>query len=381
MHGKTALGRIAGVEVNADWTLAVTVAAIVLFLTTGASPSFQSQLKPAVELLAACGAAVLFLVSVLAHELAQAIVARRSGAAILSLTLFGFGGIPYTGLAPAPAATELRMAVAGPIVSLLLGMLCLALASADASAGSAILMSVGWMNIALCAVSLLPGYPLAAGRALRAILWVASADHHRATWLACRIGHALGCAAILCGIALCFGVSVPVLSRAGFIGPWLMLAGWFLSRAARASYRNQLIVDVHGALAALEDLTYVAVSNVMRDVQTRMHPRDVVRDLRERIPALVEQPLLPIEADGVFLGWVRREDFAGCDFAGRGEQQLAELMIPVTYLPTVRPEQTIGEAVALMNRSCLDHVAVVRQRRLLGTVSREDVITWMCRGG
>jgi Zn-dependent protease len=165
MHGRVSLGRIAGVEVSAQWSLAVMVVAIVLFLAAGAFPSLQPQLTPFIAVLAACGAAVLFVASVLAHELAQAIVARRGGARFRSLTLFGFGGIPYTGLDPAPPAVELRMAVAGPMLSLLLGMLCFAMASANASPGSAILVSVGWMNVALCAVNLLPGYPLAAGRA------------------------------------------------------------------------------------------------------------------------------------------------------------------------------------------------------------------------
>jgi Mg/Co/Ni transporter MgtE len=119
----------------------------------------------------------------------------------------------------------------------------------------------------------------------------------------------------------------------------------------------------------------------MRDDPTRMHPKDVLRDVHDRAPPAAEQPLLPIEADGIFLGWVRREDLAGSERREVGGPRLAELMIPANYLPTVRPEQTVAEAVSLMNRCCLDHVAVVRRQRLLGMVSREDVITWMCGGG
>jgi CBS-domain-containing membrane protein len=119
----------------------------------------------------------------------------------------------------------------------------------------------------------------------------------------------------------------------------------------------------------------------MREVPTRMHPKDVLRDVHDRVPTAAEQPLLPIEADGIFLGWVCREDLAGREYRELGGPALAELMTPVNHLPTVRPEQTIAEAVALMNQRCLDYVAVVRQRRLLGMVSRDDVITWICRGG
>lgn len=381
MHSAIKLGRFVGVQVGADWSLVFMVVLITLHLATGVFPAWQPQWTPALSWLAAFGAAVLFFASVLVHELTQAVVARRAGVEVRSVTLFAFGGIPYTGLQPAPPATELRMAMAGPIVSLLLAMLCFGLASAEPSPGSIILASVAWMNVALCAVNLLPAYPLDGGRALRAFVWAVSGRYHWATWLVCRMGQAFGWAAMVCGVALCLGMSVPLLGREASAGPWLMLTGWFLSRAALAGYRSMLMVDLYRGLAALELLAEVAVSNVMRDVPTRMHPKDVLRDVHDRAPPAAEQPLLPVEADGIFLGWVRREDLAGSERREVGGPRLAELMIPVNYLPTVRPEQTVAEAVALMNRCCLDYVAVVRRQRLLGMVSREDVIAWICGGG
>jgi CBS-domain-containing membrane protein len=158
-----------------------------------------------------------------------------------------------------------------------------------------------------------------------------------------------------------------------------MLAGWFLIRAAVASHRSSLTVDVCRGLVALDRLTDLTTSQqLMREVSTRLHPLVRLRDLHDRAALFAEQPLLPIEVDGVFLGWVRREDLTGLEYDALGELRLGELMIPITYLPTVQPEQTLAEAVALMNRCCLDYIAVVRQRRLLGIVSREDVITWLC---
>lgn len=380
MHGAIQLSRIAGVQVSADWSLALMFVLIALHLATDVFQARHPAWTPAIAWLAAFGAAVLFFASVLVRELTQAIIARRGGADVYGVTLFGFGGIPYTGLEPTAPAMELRMAIAGPIVSLLVGMSCFVVASAESTAGSTILVSVGWMNIGLCAINLLPGYPLDGGRALRALMWTSTSDFHRATWIACRMGQAIGWTAILCGMILCFGVSVPVLGRATSAGPWLMLGGWLLHRAAVRSHRNTLIVDVYRGLVALEVLADVAVTNLMRDVPARMHPRDAVRDLDGRVPAAAEQPL-PIEADGVFLGWVRREDLAGFELRDLGGLRLAELMIPANCVPTIRPEQTVAEAVVLMNQCCLDHVAVVRHRRLLGMLSREDVITWVCRGG
>lgn len=381
MHRAIKLGRFAGLHVSADWSLAFACVLVWFYLALGLFQTWRPQWTPATAWLAAFSVVVLYFASVLLHELTQAIVARRSGVEIRSVRLLIFGGVPHPGLKPAPPATEWRMAGAGLVLTLLVATLCFALASAESNAGSTILICVGWMNIGLCAINLLPGYPLDGGRALRAFVWAASGDHHRATWLVCRIGQAFGWGAILYGVALCLGMSVPALGREGSTGPWLMLIGWFLITAARVSYRSMLIVDLYRGLAALELLAEVAVSNLMRDVPTRMHPRDPLRDAADRVTAACEQPPLPIEADGIFLGWVRREDLASCERREVGEPRLAELMIPVNCLPTVRPEQTVAEVVALMNQCCLDYVAVVRQRRLLGMVSRDDVITWMCRGG
>jgi CBS domain-containing protein len=138
-----------------------------------------------------------------------------------------------------------------------------------------------------------------------------------------------------------------------------------------------LLVDICRGLAALDALIDAPVRKVMGRAPACMQPTDALGESCNGFSS--EQALLPIEADGRFLGWVRREDLNGLGRADLAGLRLAELMIPVKYLPTVRPEQTIAEVVTLMNRCCLDHIPVLTQERLIGIVSREDVVTWMCR--
>jgi len=379
MHGGIELGRIAGVDVTADWSVPITFVLIAIYLATGALPAWHPQWTPAMSWTVALGAAVLFVGSVLLRELVHALAARRAGAPVGAVTLFPFGGIPFMGLEFGAPAAERRIAMAGSVTSVLVAMLCFALAADGASAGATVLQIVGWMNVALCAFNLLPAYPLDGGRALRAFIWSVSGDHRLAARLACRAGQAFGWAMILFGVAQCLGMSVPVLDDDSGAGPWLILIGWFLNRAALASHRSLLIVDVYRRLATLDVLSDVSVTKLMRDVPLRLHPMDEVRELHDRLPLRAKQPLLPIEKNGLFLGWVRHEDLAGLEFAMLGTLRIAELMIPVTYLPTVHPEQTVAEAVLMMNRCCIEDVPVVWQERLLGIVSREDVVTWMCQ--
>jgi Zn-dependent protease len=397
MEGVIRLGRFGHTEFTADWSFAVTFVLLAIYLATGVFPAWHADWTPITSWLTACGAAVLFAASVLIHELMHVVAGREDGTRIRGATLFPLGGVTHTGLEPMSPATELRMAIAGPAVSLLLAMSCFALASAgpqpmdfrDLSRvaefsptlgpGSTILLSLGWMNIVVCAINLLPGYPLDGGRALRAILWGATGDQRSATRIACRIGQGLGWASILCGVVLSLGISVPVLGDDFSGGPWLMLLGWFQHRAASASYCGMLVVDAYRDLLFLDALTDVAVTRVMRDVPVRMHPMVELRQLRGHVPPSAEQPLLPVELDGKFLGWVGINDLGSFDFGTLGTLRLSEVMLPVRYLPAVRPEQTIAEAVALMNRDCIDYVPVVHEQRLLGIVSRDDVVMWICR--
>jgi Zn-dependent protease len=376
MNGPTRLGQIGGFEVTADWSVAVSCVLVTGYLAIAVFPSWQPQWPPLYSLLTAFGTSVLLVASVLVRELAQALIGRSGGADIHTLELFPFGGIPHTSLRPVSPGTELRMAAAGPVVSYLLGMFSFSLASTEATPGSTILVSVGWINVALCAINLLPGYPLDGGRALRVMLRATTLDRNRATQISCRVGQACGWALILSGIGASFGMSLPVLGSLA-VGPWLMLTGWFLIRAALAGYRSMLLVDICRELAALDALIDVPVTKVMSRVPAGMQATDELGEARSGFPS--EQALLPIETEGRFLGWVRREDLVGLELAELERLRLAELMIPVKYLPTVRPEQTIAEAVTLMNRCCLDHIPVLTQERLIGIVSREDVVTWLCR--
>jgi Zn-dependent protease/predicted transcriptional regulator len=397
MNGEVKVGRIAGIEVTADWSLAVVFVLITCCLGAAVFESGHPQWPAPLSWLSAFGVAVLFVASVLFHELAHAVVARRSGVHIRSTTLFVFGGVTDVGLDPASPAAELRMAFAGVTASLTLGLVCFVLAAAgvgalgyggeqhatralaDLSPGSVVLLWLGWMNVGLCAINLLPGYPLDGGRALYAIVWRVTADHRRATRIACRMGQVLGWTSIVAGVGTSFGVVAPVFEGGLSAGPWLMLMGWFLNRAARAGYSSMLIGDVYRGLAILDALIDVTLSKVMRDFPTRLHPKDGLRDLQQCIPAASGQPLLPIEADGIFLGWVRREDLADFDLAALETVRLCELMVPVACLPSLQPQHTVSDAIALMEQARLDYVPIVEQQRLLGVVSRQDLGKWMCR--
>ncbi|MFF4113519.1 site-2 protease family protein [Streptomyces sp. NPDC001714] len=236
MDETLSLGRIAGVRVGLHWSVLVIVALITMALAHGRFPAAHPGHSPVAYWGLAVLTAVVFLGSLLAHELAHAVVARRNGVEVEGITLWMLGGAArLRGEAPSPAA-ELRIAGVGPLTSLLAGgVLAGAAVGLDSLHASGLVVeAVAWLaaiNILLAVFNALPAAPLDGGRLLRAYLWHRTGDRLRATRGASAAGRALGWFMVLTGFA-------DVLFAGSLSGLWAALIGWFLIAAATAESRQ-----------------------------------------------------------------------------------------------------------------------------------------------
>jgi Zn-dependent protease/CBS domain-containing protein len=266
------LGRIAGIDVGAHWSWLLVVGLIVWSLAAGVFPTTNPGLSNGTYLVMAVAAALLFFASIVLHELGHALQARRDGIAIGGITLWVFGGVAHLRSQPPSAAAELRMAAAGPAISLALGAICLlvAIALPLPAAVDAVAFWVGQMNLYLAAFNLLPAFPLDGGRVLRAALWARRHDFMSATRTAARWGTRLGQLLILLGLLL-------VIFVGDLGGLWLSFLGWFLVAAAEAEFQAALVRD---ALAGI----------TVRDVMTR---DPVIVDADASVKQFMEDVFLP----------------------------------------------------------------------------------------
>jgi Zn-dependent protease len=203
MNGNLTLGRLGGVQVTINWSLLVVFALIVWSLAATVFPSQNPGLSDGVHLAMAIVAALLFFASVLLHELGHACQARREGMEIEGITLWLFGGIAqFKGWFPS-AGAELRIAIAGPLVTLVLGVgfVLLALAGLP-SAVDGVAAWLGYINLSLLIFNLIPALPLDGGRVLRAALWRARGDLGWATRVAADIGRGFGYLFIGLGVVM-----------------------------------------------------------------------------------------------------------------------------------------------------------------------------------
>jgi Zn-dependent protease len=242
--------RVAGVRVGVDWSVLVVLLLIVVGLGAGRFPGVYPGRSGLVYAVAAVVAGVVFLASLLAHELAHAVVARRHGLTVDGITLWMLGGIArIRGEAPSPAA-EVRIAGVGPAVSALLTALFAGLAALLDGAGvhGMPVGVLGWLagiNATITVFNIIPAAPLDGGRLLRAFLWWRRGDRLAASVTASRAGQVFGYALVVLGLANLF-------IGAGVGGLWLAIVGIFLASAASAEEHQALTQELLSGVRAAD---------------------------------------------------------------------------------------------------------------------------------
>ena len=246
MGASVRIGRIAGIEVGLHWSLAIVFALIVWTLAGQVLPSVVPDQPQSAYWLVSVIAVFLFYASLLSHEMGHALVARRLGVKVDGITLWIFGGVARLRGDAATPGTEVKIAIAGPLVSLALAILFGAVTFAlDATGGPALVEGgIAWLagtNAVLLLFNLIPAFPLDGGRLLRAWLWQRNGDKYRATSGAARLGRI--CAFLMIGLGL-----LSLFINGAISGLWLIFLGWFLLSAAR-SEESQVLM--RGALSGL----------------------------------------------------------------------------------------------------------------------------------
>jgi len=379
------LGRVAGVEVRLDWSLLIVFTLIALALAGGLLPRWHPDWGQAKVLATAIAAAVLFLASILLHELAHAVVGRRLGVEIRRITLFVFGGMAHMEAEPRTWQAELGMAIAGPLASLGLGLLFLILAQviagpialdpedparslAQVGPVATLLLWLGPVNIILGLFNLVPGFPLDGGRVLRAVLWGLTGDLTRSTLLAATVGQAFSWVLIGLGFAMMLGLRVPIFGSGALGGLWLALIGWFLGNAARQSWQGRLIEDRLGSLP---------VSRVMHHDYREVEPDLSVLELVDQGFLALSYRAYPVVAQGELRGLVSLEDVRRIGRDQWAATRVADIMTPLDRLYAVGPTDSASRALKLLAEQGVNQLPVVDRGRILGLVTREDILKWM----
>ncbi len=363
MPASIRLGRIFGIEIGLHYSWFIIAALIVLSLVGQFTITEPSWARSTIWIMASV-TAILFFASIVVHELSHALVARAGDLPVSSITLFALGGVARIDRDAASAGAEFWMAIAGPIASAIIGGICVVSARAlgwptPGASGLAgpVLGWLGYINLALAAFNMIPGYPLDGGRVLRALLWRASGSMERATRQAARVGQAVGLGMIFFGMLRAF-------SGAGFGGLWIAFIGWFLLQAAQTSYAHVVILD---------RLRGIHVSDVMirqpAAVPTHTTLRTVAEDLRH-----TGARSAAVTRDGEIVGIVTVRDVASVPQEEWNQRIVDEVMHPLERAQTVSSAAPASDAFELIARGNVAEVPVVDRDHLEGMVTRSHLL-------
>jgi Zn-dependent protease/predicted transcriptional regulator len=353
------LGRIAGVRIGLNWSWAVVFALIVWSLAVGIFPSQNPGLSDGTYIAMALAAALFFFASLLAHELGHARQARREGMEIEGITLWLFGGVAqFKGAFPS-AGAEFRIAIAGPLVSLGLGIffVLLAVFARLPNAVDGVAAWLGYINLSLLVFNLLPALPLDGGRVFRSALWYLKGDLAWATRVAADVGRAFGYLLIAAGIAL-------LIFQGSFSGAWLAFIGWFLLQAATAEARY---VATRQALEGLRvrDLMVREPTTVEADLTLARFMDEVARSHR--------YPTYPVLEHGRPVGLLAFRSVAAVPRDEWERRLVRDVMIPREKVPLLDEDEPAIDALAELSAGDLNRGLVVENGHLAGLLSIADL--------
>jgi len=367
VSGGIAIARILGIEIrlHLSW---IFIIAIITATVGGGLTSLQPSADATLSWAIGIVASILFLLTVVAHELAHALMARRVGLTVESISVHFIGSPAVVDVRAEKPGDEAAIAVAGPLTSLVLGVLAVGLALLCVASGvealgvlGEVLVIVGALDLVLAGVSIVPAFPLDGGRVIRAFGWARTGDPRRGATLAAKVGRIVGWLLVAAGLAVI--LTDQNLDRT-LDGVMLGLIGWFLTASAR-SVDRWVVLD--GLIAG------VRVGEAMEAELDTIAPGLTLDTFGPQVMDGTLGPALPVVLGEELLGMVGAVQLRGVPKRDWPMTRTSEVMVLKSDLPAVGPEDSLTDGLERLRESHLDGLPVLDGADLRGVLTRRSI--------
>ena len=352
------VGRIAGIEISLNWSVLVLCTYLTWTLAAEVFAKTNPHLSAQAHLAMAVAATAGVVLSLLLHELGHAVVARREGMEIDGITLWIFGGVARFKRSFPNGKVELRVAFAGPLVTLVLAALFTLVALAQPpQAVAATCAWLGYLNASLFVFNMLPALPLDGGQVLHALLWLRGHDDLRAMRRAADVGRFFGILFLSAGAAVALGYD-------GYTGLWLAITGVFLFQGADAEVQYA---------QRRQSLSGVRVRDLMTRTPVTLDPRLTVHQAVDELALLPRHHAYPVAADGTPSGLLEARRLQDVPHWQWDERQVTDVMRDLDDVPVLEEDDEAVDAMTELGSSGSDEALVVAEGRLVGVLSLRDL--------
>ena len=357
------LGRILGIPIGLDYSWFVIFGLLTWMLAGSYYPAEFKNWPPLMYWLVGAATTLMLFVSVLLHELGHSVVALKYKIPVRSITLFLFGGVAQIGAEPPSAIAEFLIAIAGPLVSLTLAAVFYAVEPLVAGMEPllGLVKYLAYINLALVLFNLIPGYPLDGGRVFRAIVWAITKNMRRATLIAANVGRFFAMVFIFVGVWQMFSGNFGG-------GLWIAVIGWFLDNAASAQVHQ---VMFQGLLVGHR------VSQAMNTQCASVLGSLTLQDLVDKHILTSGQRCFLVNRSDDTVGLMTLHRIKEVPRSEWVTTSAAQVMLPWEELKRVDPDAELWAALQEMDRDGVNQMPVTRDHKVIGMLSREDVITFL----
>ncbi|HEV8612157.1 MAG TPA: site-2 protease family protein [Gemmatimonadales bacterium] len=366
MFGKRLkLFRLLGFNVYIDLSWLFIAVLVSWSLARGVFPARYGGLSLTTYWVMGLAGALGLFASIVFHEFAHSVVARREGTPMRGITLFIFGGVAEMGDEPRSPRSEFLIAIAGPLSSVVLGGMFLGLAALGGGAFpgplEGVLRYLGWINLVLVAFNVVPAFPLDGGRVLRSALWAWKHDLRRATRIASTIGAGFG--------LLLMALGIFSFVSGNFIGGmWWFLIGMFVRNASQMSYQQLLL---------RQTLSGEPVRRFMQPAPITVSPDISVEELVDDYVYKYHHKMFPVVEQDHLKGCVNLEQVKQVARDEWPRHTVREITAGCSPENVVSPDTDAAQALSTMSRKQTSRLMVVDHDRLVGILSLKDLLQFL----
>ena len=357
---------VSGFDIKVDPSWALIAALVTWTLSQQYFPATLPDQTSQMYVVMAVVAMLSFFASLLLHELAHSVVARRFGVQIKGITLFLFGGVAELAEEPKSATAEFWIALAGPAMSLSLSAVFWLLARLSgqiltAPAVTETLSYLAAVNLVIALFNLVPAFPLDGGRVLRAYLWHRHGDILRATKAAARSGTIFAYGLMFLGVLVLFqGLLIT--------GLWYIMIGFFVLGAARGAYHSQIMDNAFAGKT---------VGNLMVQNPVVVSPELTLSDFVNTVVMSKRVSFAPVVEDGILLGQIEKDVLSVIDHDNWSNTRVGDVFAGLDVATTISPDMPISGLLAQIAQTGTRKFLVVKDHTLLGVITLANLIGYM----